>query len=58
MATAQVVETLDKFEHLDPCHGLHFEPAPAEKLAFQRTEEACAHCRKFDAHTLIFLLCI
>jgi hypothetical protein len=36
-------EALDKFEHRDPCLGLRLEPAPVEKLAFERGEEALAH---------------
>src|SRR6516165_5928995 len=43
MTTARVVEALDEFEHRDPCLGLRLEPAPVEKLAFQRGEEALAH---------------
>jgi hypothetical protein len=36
MTTARVVEAIDEFEHRDPCLGLRLEPAPIEKLAFQR----------------------
>src|SRR6516162_11139596 len=43
MTTARVIEALDEFEHRDPRLGLRLEPAPVEKLAFQRGEEALAH---------------
>src|SRR5262249_17750022 len=43
MTPARVIETLDKLEHRDPRFGLRLEPAPIEKLTFQRGEEALAH---------------
>ena len=44
MTTARIVETFDELERRDPRLGLGLEPAPVEKLALQRREEALSHC--------------
>src|ERR1700674_4786801 len=43
MTTARIVEAFDELERRDPRFGLRLEPAPVEKLALQRGEEALAH---------------